>query len=368
MHLTLKLKLTPSLEQRAILRQTIQRANEACNWISQLAWDNQTFRQFDLHKLAYYKVRQEFGLGAGMAVRCIAKVADGYKLDKKTKRDFRLLGAIAYDLKNLSYQMEKHTASIWTLGGREKKIAFQCAPIHEELLQFQKGESDLALIKGEFYLLATVVVPDKEQKLTTDCLGVDLGIVNLATDSDGNVYSGQQVETKRQWYLKRRTAIQKVGTRPAKRHLKRLAGRQHRFQTDTNHVISRRLVTQAERTNRALVLEDLKGIRSRTRVLRAEQRHRHSNWSFSQLRQFVTYKALLLGIPLVLIDPRYTSQKCSQCGQTERANRVSQASFKCKKCGYTCNADVNAATNIKWAAANQPMVSNLRVEMQAQAL
>ena len=367
MYLTLKLKLNPSLEQRAILRQTIQRANEACNWISQVAWDNQTFKQFDIHDLAYRLVRQEFGLGAQMAVRCISKVTDGYKLDKKTKRDFRLLGAIAYDARILAYQMDQHTASIWTLNGREK-IAFQCASIHEELLKFQKGESDLALIKGEFYLLTTVVVPDKEQRLTTGVLGVDLGIVNLATDSDGNVYSGQQVETKRQWYLKRRTAIQKVGTRPAKRHLKRLAGRQHRFQTDTNHVISRRLVTQAERTHRAIALEDLKGIRSRTRVLRAEQRHRHSNWSFSQLRQFVTYKTLLLGIPLVLIDPRYTSQKCSQCGQTERANRVSQASFKCKKCGYTCNADMNAATNIKWAATNQPLVSNLRVEMQAQAL
>jgi len=186
MHLTLKLKLNPSLEQRAILRQTIQRANEACNWISQVAWDNQTFRQFDLQKLVYYEVRQEFELGSRMAVRCIAKVADGYKPDKKTKRDFRLLGAIAYDLNNLSYQMGKHTVSIWTLNGREK-IAFQCASIHEELLKFQKGESDLALIKGEFYLLATVVVPDKEQRQTTGCLGVDLGIVNLATDSDGNV-------------------------------------------------------------------------------------------------------------------------------------------------------------------------------------
>jgi len=367
MHLTLKLKLNPSLEQRTILRQTIQRANEACNWISQVAWDQQTFRQFNLQKLAYRLVRQEFGLGAQMAVQCISKVADGYKLDKKTKREFRLLGAMAYNLNSLSYQMDRHIVSIWTLNGREK-IAFQCASIHEELLKFQKGESDLALIKGEFYLLATVVVPDKEQSLTTDCLGVDLGIVNLATDSDGNVYSGQQVESKRQWYLKRRTALQKVGTRSAKRHLKRLAGRQHRFQTDTNHVISRRLVAQAERTNRAIALEDLKGIRSRTRVLRAEQRHRHSNWGFFQLRQFVTYKALRVGVPLILIDPRYTSQKCSQCGHTERANRVSQASFKCKKCGFTCNADMNAATNIKWAAVNQPLVSNLRVEMQAQAL
>jgi len=366
MHLTLKLKLNPSLEQRAILRQTIQRANEACNGVSQLAWDNQTFRQFDLHKLAYPWMRQEFGLGAQMAVRCIAKVANSYKLDKKTKRDFRLLGAIAYDARILSYQMDRHIASIWTLNGREK-ITFQCASIHEGLLKFQKGENDLVLIKGEFYLLATVVVAEPEPRLTIDCLGVDLGIVNLATDSDGNVYSGQQVETKRQWYLKRRTALQKVGTRSAKRHLKRLAGRQNRFQTNTNHVISRRLVTQAERTHRAIALEDLTGIRSRTRVLRAEQRHRHSNWSFFQLRQFVTYKALLLGIPLVLIDPRYTSQKCSQCGHTERANRVSQASFKCKKCGYTCNADMNAATNIKWAAVKQPLVSNLRVEMQAQA-
>ncbi len=84
MHLTLKLKLNPSPPQRAILRQTIQRANEACNGVRQLAWDNQTFRQFDLHKLAYPWMRQEFDLGAQIVIRCIAKVANSYKLDNAT--------------------------------------------------------------------------------------------------------------------------------------------------------------------------------------------------------------------------------------------------------------------------------------------
>jgi transposase len=76
----------------------------------------------------------------------------------------------------------------------------------------------------------------------TGWLGVDLGIVNLATVSDGETHSGKAVETKRQWYANRRAALQKVGTKSAKRHLKRLAGRQKRFQKDTNHVISKRLV------------------------------------------------------------------------------------------------------------------------------
>jgi transposase len=105
-------------------------------------------------------------------------------------------------------------------------------------------------------------------------------------------------------------------------------------------------------------LEDLKGIRERVRVRGAEQRARYSNWAFGQLRQFVSYKAQRAGVRVRAVDPRHTSQRCSACGHTERANRRSQAQFCCVACQFATSADYNAAINIERAAVNQPMVSN----------
>jgi putative transposase len=46
------------------------------------------------------------------------------------------------------------------------------------------------------------------------------------------------------------------------------------------------------------------------------------------------------------VDPRHTSQTCAQCGHVEAANRVSQAVFRCRRCGHAAHADTNAAVNI----------------------
>lgn len=129
-----------------------------------------------------------------------------------------------------------------------------------------------------------------------DLLGVDLGIVNLVTDSDGGSYSGEQVERKRVWYARRRAVLQSVGTKSAKRHLRQLSGRQRRFQKDTNHRISKRIVAKAEPgtlwVKRAIALEERTHMRRRARAQVPQQRARHSNWAFAQLRQFISYGAL----------------------------------------------------------------------------
>jgi putative transposase len=153
-------------------------------------------------------------------------------------------------------------------------------------------------------------------------------------------------------YAGRRRALQSVKTKSAKRHLKRLSGKQRRFQKDVNHRISKRLVATAKRTGRGIALEDLKGIRERVRVRGAAQRARQSNWAFGQLRQFVSYKSQRAGVWLVTVDPRSTSQRCSACGHTERANRRSQAQFCCVVCQFATSADYNAAVNIERAVVN----------------
>lgn len=100
--LVVNLKLKPTPEQHAVLLQTLERANAAANAASAVAWETQTFGQFTLHKLTYSALRADFGLSAQMAVRCIAKVADAYKADRKRQRTFRPQGGIALeDLKGI---------------------------------------------------------------------------------------------------------------------------------------------------------------------------------------------------------------------------------------------------------------------------
>lgn len=91
-------------------------------------------------------------------------------------------------------------------------------------------------------------------------------------------------------------------------------------------------------------------IRRRARVKGPQQRARHNNWAFGQLRKFISYKAQLVGVPVYLVDPKYTSQRCSACGHTERRNRRNRAEFCCVACGHASPADYNAALNIEWAA------------------
>jgi IS605 OrfB family transposase len=357
MKLSAKVKLAPDEQQRRMLLATLERANEACNRVSELAWEHATFRQYPLHKLAYAAVRQETGLTAQMVVRAIARVADAYKLDRHTQRTFRPHGAFPYDERILRWYTDRQAVSIWTLTGRVC-IPYLAGERQKEYLSFRRGESDLVFDRGEFYLFATCDVPDPEEKKTDGVLGVDLGIVNLAVDSDGTAYSGDRVERSRRRYERLRARLQRRGTKSSRRKLKRISGRQARFQTDTNHGIAKRIVATAERTNRSIALEDLKGIRARTRVRGRDQRARHGNWAFYQLREFVAYKGRMRGIPLIYVDPHFTSQRCSACGHTEKANRKSQAEFVCVLCGHTDLADHNAARNIAWAAVNPPIVSD----------
>ena len=356
MKLTAKIKLKPTAKQADSLKQTLETANVACNYIGGIAWESKTFRQFSLHHLVYYDVRERFGLSAQMTVRCISKVADAYKLDRKRERNFRKHGAIAYDRNILRWKLDKEQVSIWTVNGRQH-IPFAAGDRQQELLDSQKGESDLALVDGAFYLLAACDVETPKPIEYQEALGIDLGVVNIAVDSDGEVFSGEKVNGLRRRHAKLRARLQSKGTKSAKRLLKKRRRKEHRFAQDVNHCIAKRIVEKAEDTGRAVALEDLKGIRGRTTV-RKSQRRQHHSWSFYDLRQKIEYKGELAGIPVILVDPKYTSQMCPVCGCVDKRNRPNQATFSCVSCGFSGHADTIAAVNIgRRAVVNQPNVT-----------
>ncbi len=352
MKTTLQVKLLPSAEQHTLLLETMHAFNAACTWIAEYAYQKRCASKFVLQKALYQEIRQRFGLSAQLAIRAIAKVVEAYKRDKAQPIAFRPDGAVVYDERILSFKGLEF-ASVTVLSGRVV-VPMQMGDYQRVQFSRAKGQADLVLVDGHFFLLITIDTPEEPPMEPTRFLGVDLGIVNLAVDSDGNSYTGSVVEVVRQRCATARQTYQSTGTKSAKRRLKKMAGHESRFRRCVNHVIAKTLVAKAKDTQAALVLEDLTGIRDRITV-RKSQRNKQSSWSFAQLRTFVTYKALLAGIVVLFVDPRNTSRTCAKCGFVEKRNRRSQAEFLCLRCGHTANADINAAKNLATrGAVNRP--------------
>ena len=351
------LKLTPSPEQHTALLDTMHQFNAACNYVASVAFAEKSANKFALQKLVYGELRTTYKLAAQLAIRAISKASEAYKRDKSIQPTFKPEGAVVYDERVMSFK-GLLSVSLLTLSGRVL-VPFVIGGYQAARMNAIKGQADLIYRKGVFYLAATLEVPTPTPDEVTDTLGVDLGIVNLATDSEGETFSGEVVEKVRKRHHGLRQRLQKRGTKSAKRHLKKLSGKEHRFRKNTNHVISKHIVQKARANKQAIAIEDLRHIRKRSTV-RKSQRNRQSSWAFGQLRMFLQYKARLAGVPLYTVDPRNTSRTCSVCGHCEKANRQSQSSFKCVACGFVALADWNAAVNISRAQVMVPIVSSLR--------
>jgi len=354
---TLKLKLLTNPEQDTALLETMSTFNEICNWISEQAFAIKVFEKIQLHHKVYHDCRKRWDFSSQLIVRAISVVSDSYKKDRRSQRVFRKTSAVVYDSRVLSYKLDK--TSIWTTSGR---IKIPLAIWNQTLYGRQKGESDLILQDGKWYLLATVETPDIKPLSTTKFLGIDLGEVNIAVDSEGEVFTADKIEKKRQQLFKHRQRLQKRHTKSALRRIKKVGHRESRFRRDVNHCISKRLVQKAKGTAQGIALENLKGIRERTTV-RKEQRAKRASWSFWQLRSFLEYKAMEAGVPVKVVNAKNTSRTCSACGHCSKRNRKSQSEFVCQQCGFVMNADRNAAKNIAFrAVVNQPIVSDRLVQ------
>jgi putative transposase len=355
MKLVIVLKLAPTSEQHAAFLETMERFNEAANWIAGVAFERKTASKYKLQKLIYYDVRERFGLSAQMTVRCISKVAEAYKRDKKKQPTFKPRGALIYDERIMSFK-GLDRVGLLTLKRREI-VPIRIGDYQRAWMNRKRGQADLLYRNGAFYLALTVDAPEPVPDVPVGTLGVDLGMINLATDSDGKAHSGEAVEKSRARYERIRRKLQRAGPKSAKRHLKRISGGERRFKRDTNHRISKAIVGKVKDTSRAIALENLRHLRERTTVRRS-QRSRHGKWAYGQLCSFIEYKARLAGVEVFFVDPRNTSHACSKCGYCERANRKNRDEFVCGSCGYAAPADVNAALNIAArAAASQPIVA-----------
>ncbi|OLE23901.1 MAG: transposase, partial [Cyanobacteria bacterium 13_1_40CM_2_61_4] len=273
-----------------------------------------------MQAMIYYEVRSRFQLSANLAIQAIRRVAMNRKAAHETGTTVETFAptSIQYDARIFSFRERDNTVSLTLLHGRER------LPLH--LGNYQRGK-----LKGQYpkatqlckhsdgtYAVHIQLHRPVDTPPTPDtAIGVDLGRRDIAHTSTGQSWSGADITRVRDRYSRLRAVLQRKaskGTRSTRRRcrqlLARLSGQERRFQRQTNHVISKALVEDATEYHAMLVLEDLTGIRERTNTqprTRTERR-RGNSWAFFQLRQFVTYKAALASVLLVLYPPAYTSQ------------------------------------------------------------
>ena len=206
-----------------------------------------------------------------------------------------------------------------------------------------------------------VIEENKDGKI----VGLDRGVYNIVTTSEGVHYGAKDVRRVKRKYSHVRSGLEEKGTRSAKRRLKAISGCEKRFVHDRNHCISKKLANTDGDVS-VYVLEDLSSMNMLRLKGKSNKTMRKwlSNWSYSDLEKKLIYKCRMNGIRVEFVDARYTSQKCSVCKTIDKASRNGNR-YTCRHCGSRMHADTNAAINIRdnyitrvmqsgQAAVNQP--------------
>ncbi|MGL4847542.1 MAG: RNA-guided endonuclease InsQ/TnpB family protein [Clostridium sp.] len=351
---TAKVKLLPNEEQKAQLIETMSCIKSALNYTSKVAYNNNLLSSMKkLQNIVYKELREIYNLKSQMACNVCSVVAGTYASMKANKENTLAL----YKKSKLQYSYNRDYSflsngliSIGTVNKRIKLPYTTKGLEHYFDGSFKFGTGTLVYKKGKFFLHISVKKEIQEPNNISNIVGVDLGMRFLltATDSNNNhlFINGKQIISKKAKFLKQRKDLQSLETKSAKRKLKKLSGKENRYQTNVNHCVSKALIGFAKKDS-LIVLEDLTNININTKI-HHNYRYYRMSWAFAQLRQMIEYKGLMNGIKVIDVDPKFTSQKCPKCGYTHKDNRDKKThTFICNSCNYKSNDDRVGALNLR---------------------
>ena len=356
MQRTIRLQLLPTIEQESALRETLSLYASCYNAVTSYGWANSETNGVSLHHATYYSLRERFPQLPSQLV-CAARVNATESLKsactlkqkgEKVSCPTVSRATIRYDARSYRMDLAKQSVSLSSVSGRQT-VPFAIHPHAKKHISKATGfdSADVFERDGKFWIHAVVTIPAPAVVLSSEVVGVDFGICRPAVASNNRFFGEKRWREVEQRYFRLKRKLQTKGTKSAHRHLRVLKHRLTRFRTDCDHVLSKRIV-QSVAPGTTIVIENLTNIRKNTKQNGKAQRRRMHSWPFRRLAVFLTYKAEDAGDRVEGIDPRKTSQRDSRCGYTHRSNRRSQSVFKCRKCGFELNADLNASRNIRW--------------------
>jgi putative transposase len=377
--LTIVVKLQPTPEQVAKIEATLQAFAVACNYVNEHT-DPKLTNKIAIQSLTYRTIRSQFNLVANMAVRVCARVAANRKAAKQKGKPVKRFAPTSMDCDKDLFRFREHdwTVSLATIHGRER-VELKAGNYQRGKLKGQNPTS-AQLCKhrdGQFYLHIQIKDDAPDVPITDKVIGIDLGRRDIAVTSEGEKWDGKHIQSVRDKFSQVRASLQKKapkGTRTTRRRcrevLRRLSGRERRYQQWLNHNISKSVVRRAFELSASIAIEDLSGIRERTneQPRNKTERRRSNSWAFFQLRLFIEYKPLSTGVQVIPISPAYTSQMCHHClhiHPTKGKSYRNGKTFKCGHCGWQGDADFNGANNIALVglSINQPRGTGLSCKL-----
>ncbi|MBC9717012.1 IS200/IS605 family element transposase accessory protein TnpB [Streptomyces sp. TRM66268-LWL] len=300
MKLVVRVKLLPTPVQAKALEATLHACNEAATWAAHVAFDKKARRPLELRKHTYTEIRARWGLGAQAAQHAIKKTCDAYTTLNANLRAGR------YGRPGT----RRHTRAAG------KPVTFRptaAQPYDDRMLSWQHQARTVSIWTTTGRMKGVAFTGQAEQ------------LAFLAAHRKGESDLVCQDGT---WYL---IATCDIDEAALNTHPNGFLG------VDLGIV---NIAVTCDGTRHA-------GRRiNRKRENGKPQRATLHSWPFAQLGAFIAYKAKKAGVPVVYVDPAYTSQECSQCHHTARSNRPSQAVFACRVCGFVEHADLNSSHNI----------------------
>lgn len=355
--ITAKLQISVNPSDRQVLCDTMKAYSNACNYVSEYIYKTHNLNHYSVQENTYYQIREIYSLRSQMAISCVRTVIAKYKTILKNQKEwikptFKLPQLDLVWNRDYSLNAKNDIFSVNTLNGRVK-FSFYKNGFEQYFADNCKfGTAKLVNKHGMFFLHIPVTyeisILDKSE--VSNVVGIDRGIRFLVTTYDSNgksvFYDGNTVKQKRAHYKVLRKQLQQVGTPSSRRRIKTIGQRENRWMQDVNHCISKALV-ENNPDGTLFIIEDLTGIRSSTEKVKIKDRYIFVSWSYYDLEQKLSYKALKHHQLVEKVNPAYTSQMCPKCGHTEKANRNKKIHFFCcKNCGYKSNDDRIGAMNL----------------------
>jgi len=349
---TLRVCLQPTPEQAALLAETTRQFTAVFNAVAAHGYAAGEKNGVRLHHATYYPQKALWpALVSDHHVQARVKATEAIKSALALAKKGRKVSAPRS--RSCPPRYNVHTFKVdWAAGsvrlsttGERITVPFVVPAYATGMVGGKVCTADLLHRDGKWFLHIVVDLPAPDVAPTDDVIGVDLGIAQPAVTSDNRFLGKRAWRNTESRYFKQRRALQARGSKSARRHLRKVRGKQARFRRDCDHVLSKRIV-QGTTPGATLVVENLTNIRARVKTRQGKQARRIHGWSFAQLRSFIEYKAEARGCTVVGVDPRHTSQHCPACGHTARNNRRTRALFCCRQCGYTLHADLCGARNI----------------------
>ncbi|KKM60775.1 hypothetical protein LCGC14_1538420 [marine sediment metagenome] len=348
MILTRKIKLHPSFEQKNILMDTLVQYKMCIQHCFQVGFQNKITSNSKLHAETYFPLRKKTTIQSQLVCSARTRAIGVLRsIKNNTKGKWNTKQPVVHKYPTICYY--KNCCSYTGMG---IKLSTSQGRIEIPLVHYPFIDGEWKNLKptcqlqykaskDEWYILALFDVISKPKTSGNEVLGIDRGIKQTAVLSNNQFVNSKHTRKIKSKYSHLRHRLAKKGTKSAKRLLKKISGKEHRFVKDANHCIAKMIINLPFDI---FVLEQL-SIRPKKRLGKSFNR-RLMGWSWKQLEQFLTYKAELAGKKVEYVDARYTSQKCSRCDHIKRSSRRGIL-FKCAKCGFQLHADLNAARNIK---------------------